>query len=129
MKLLLTSIFVNDPVEAFSFYTDVLGFKEQLFMPEHNLAIVVSPEDPQGTALLLEPSDNPAAKGLQVASYEAGLPSIVLAVPDLEREHARLSALGVVFRKPPTQGEGGFEAVFDDSCGNFIQLLERAGEA
>ena len=121
MKLLLTSIFVNDPVEAFRYYTDVLGFKEQLYMPEHNLAIVVSPEDPEGTALLLEPNDNPAAKGLQVAAYEAGLPSIVFSVPDLKREHERLSAFG----KPPTQGEAGFEAVFDDSCGNLIQLLER----
>lgn len=125
MKLLLASTFVNDPVEAFRFYNDVLGFKEQLYMPEHNLAIVVSPEDPEGTALLLEPSDNPAGKGLQVASYEAELPSIVFSVPDLKREHERLSALGVASRKPPTQGEAGFEAVFGDGCGNLIQLLER----
>lgn len=125
MKILMTSVFVNDPLEAFKFYTEVLGFKEQLYMPEANLAIVVSPEDPEGTTLLLEPSDNPLAKTFQEGIYKAGMPVIVFSVPDVQQAFERLSNLGVTFRKLPTQGEAGFEAVFDDTCGNFIQIYQR----
>lgn len=76
MKIGMTGVFVNDPVAAFRFYNEVLGFKEKLFMPEANLAIVVSPEEPLGTALLLEPTDNPMAKKYQQEIYNAGLPAL-----------------------------------------------------
>ncbi len=124
MKLALVSIHVNDSLEAYTFYTEVLGFQERLFMPEHNLAIVVSPEDPGGTGLLLEPSDSPVAKHYQEGIYRAGLPVIVLSTMDIEKEYERLTARGVSFRKPPTQSEAGLEAVFDDGCGNLIQLYQ-----
>ena len=124
MKIAMTSVFVNDPPGAFRFYTEVLGFRERLFMPEANLAIVVSPEDPDGTGLLLEPNDNPVAKTYQQSLYRAGLPVIVFSAPDVQPEYERLSRAGVVFRQPPTQSEAGVAAVFDDTCGNFIQLFQ-----
>ncbi|MEX0662648.1 MAG: VOC family protein [Balneolaceae bacterium] len=125
MKIQLTSIYVNDPVEAFKFYTEILGFKEQMFMPEANLAIVVSPEEPEGTAILLEPSDNPIAKEYMVKLYEAGLPPIIFSVKDIQNEYKRLTKLDVEFKKKPTQMDWGWEAIFDDTCGNWIQLAQK----
>ena len=124
MKIALTSVTVNSPIEAFTFYTEVLGFIKQLYVPEANLAIVVSPEEPGGTALLLEPNDNPIAKTFQEAVYTAGLPIIVFGVADIQKEYERLNQLGVVFTKPPTQTDWGIEAIFDDTCGNLIQLAQ-----
>ena len=124
MKISVTSVFVDDPLKAFKFYTEVLGFRERLFMPEANLAIVASPEDPEGTGLLLEPNDNPVAKTYQENLYKTGLPVIVFSVPDVPREYERLSRAGVVFRQPPTPTEAGLAAVFDDTCGNFIELFQ-----
>jgi predicted enzyme related to lactoylglutathione lyase len=122
VKIKLTSVFVNSPVEAFRFYTEVLGFVEQMYVPEAYLAIVVSPEAPDGTALLLEPNDNPIARTYQEALYKAGLPPIVFGVEDVQKEYERLSALGVVFTQEPTTAEWGTTAVFDDTCGNLIQI-------
>lgn len=122
MKIGLTSVFVNDPVAAFKFYTEVLGFVEKLFVPDAQLAIVVSPDDRDGTALLLEPNENPIAKSYQEAIYQAGLPPIVLSVTDIQAEFERLKGRGVVFRQEPTKTEWGTLAVFEDTCGNLIQL-------
>jgi len=122
MKIKLTSVFVNDPNKAFKFYTEVLGFVKKLHVPEAYLAIVVSPEEPEGTALLLEPNSNPIAKTYQEALYQAGLPPIVFGVEDIQKEYERLKNLGVVFRKEPTKTEWGTETVFEDTCGNLIQL-------
>lgn len=122
MKIALTSVFVPHPPDAFKFYTEVLGFEEKLFLPDAGLAIVVSPEDPDGTALLLEPNDNPIAKMYQEGLYAAGLPVIVFEVTDLLMESERLDALGVVFRQIPTRTEDGLQAVIEDTCGNLIQL-------
>ncbi|HEX5689482.1 MAG TPA: VOC family protein [Roseiflexaceae bacterium] len=124
MKIKLTSVFVNDPLAAHTFYTEVLGFKSFMFMPEHWLAIVVSPEEPDGTALLLEPNVNLGAKDFQAGIYEAGLPVIVFGVDDIQAEYERLQARGVAFRKPPTPSDFGIEAVFDDTCGNLIQMVQ-----
>ena len=124
MKITLTSVFVNSPVSAFTFYTDVLGFIKRLYMPEANLAIVASPEEPDGIGLLLEPNDNPIAKTYQEALRKAGLPVIVFGVEDIQQEYERLKKLGVVFKKEPTKTDWGTEAVFDDTCGNFIQLAQ-----
>jgi catechol 2,3-dioxygenase-like lactoylglutathione lyase family enzyme len=125
MKIALTSVFVNDPLEAFRFYTEKLGFVEKMYMPEHYLAIVASPEDPDGTGLLLEPNQNLGAREFQKGIYDAGLPIIVFGVPDVQAEYERLRDRGVVFRKEPTKTDWGVEAVFDDTCGNYVQIAQQ----
>jgi predicted enzyme related to lactoylglutathione lyase len=125
MKIVLTSIIVNNPLEAFKYYTEVLGFIEKLYMPEGNLAIVASPEDPEGTQLLLEPNESPFVKSYQEALYSKGLPVIVFGVEDIQNEYDRLKSLGVVFKKEPTKTDWGIEAIFDDTCGNLIQLYQK----
>lgn len=125
MKIAMTSLFVNDPLEAFKFYTEKLGFVEKMYMPEHYLAIVVSPEDPDGTGLLLEPNANLGAREFQKGIYDAGLPVIVFGVPDVQAEYERLKGRGVVFKKGPTKTDWGIDAVFDDTCGNYIQIAQQ----
>ncbi len=122
MKIALTSVFVNSPAEAFKFYTEVLGYVKKLFIPEAALAIVVSQDQPDGTALLLEPNNNPIAKTYQEAIYKSGLPVIVFGTEDIQKDYERLKKLGVVFRKEPTKSEWGTETIFEDTCGNLIQL-------
>jgi predicted enzyme related to lactoylglutathione lyase len=122
MRIKLVSIHVKSPTEAFRFYTEVLGFIERMYVPEANLAIVASPEDPDGTDLLLEPNDNPIAKAYQAGLYGEGLPMIVFGVENLQKEYERLMKMGVVFQKKPTTTDWGIEAIFDDTCGNLIQL-------
>lgn len=124
MKISLTSIPVNSPPEAFTFYTEVLGFVTRLALPEANVFIVVSPEEPAGTGLLLEPNENPLSKNFQEGVYKQGIPLIVFGVADLQQEYEKLKAKGVIFKKPPTKTEWGFEAVLDDTCGNYIQLQQ-----
>jgi len=122
MRITLTSIPVDDPLKAFRFYTEVLGFVERQYMPEANLAIVASPEEPDGTGLLLEPNDNPISKTYQKGVYDAGLPIIIFGVDDIQEEYDRLVKLDVVFTREPTETEFGMVAVLDDTCGNLIQL-------
>lgn len=124
MKITLTSVYVSNPIEAFKFYTRVLGFAEKMFMPDMNLAIVASAEEPQGTALLLEPNENPIAKDYQTALYKAGLPVIVFGVANVQQEYDRLIGQGVLFRKMPTKTDWGIEAIFDDTFGNYIQISQ-----
>ena len=92
-------------------------------MPEAYLAIVVSPEDPDGTALLLEPNGNPIAKTYQEGLYKSGIPVIVFSADDIEKEYERLKDLGVVFKKTPTKTDAGTEAIFEDGFGNLIMLF------
>lgn len=122
MKIAMTGIHVHNPVLAFEFYTKVLGFKEHTFMPEHNLAIVVSPDDAKGTALLLEPSDNPIANAYREGLYKSGIPVIVFGVKDIQQEYLRLQEKGVSFKEAPVKNEWGTQVIFDDGCGNYIQL-------
>lgn len=122
MQIKLVSVIVNDPLEAFRFYTEVLGFVEKVYMPEMHLAIVASPDAPDGAGLLLEPNDNPVASTYQQALYEQGLPCIVLGSDDVQAEYERLSGLGVVFRGEPETTEWGTVALFEDTCGNLIQI-------
>ena len=122
MKVALTSISVNDPIEAFMFYTQKLGFLEKMYKPEMKLAIVVSPEDPDGTAILLEPRGNLGSDIFYDGIYNAGMPVIVFGVDDVEAEFERLKDKGVVFKQAPTKTEWGTQAIFDDTCGNFIQI-------
>lgn len=124
MKIAMTSIHVDDPQEAFKFYTEKLGFKEQMYMPEADLAIVVSKEDPEGTTLLLEPSGNPIAKKYKEGLYEEDIPVIVFGTDDIQNEYEKLKEKGVEFSKEPTKTDWGYEAVFDDTCGNLIQLAQ-----
>jgi len=126
MKIALTSVIVEDPLKAFALYTDTLGFVEKIYIPEANLAIVVSPEDPDGTALLLEPNDNPISRTFQEAVYEQGLPLIVFGVENVQEEYNRLKGLGVAFREEPTTEEWGTTAIFEDTCGNLIQIQQDA---
>lgn len=120
MRLKMASIHVNSPVEAFRFYTETLGFQELLYMAEHNLAIVCAPG--QDVGLLLEPSDNPIAANYKEGVYAAGLPAIVMGVPDVKAEYGRLIGAGVTFSQAPEEDSTGITAVFDDTCGNYIQL-------
>lgn len=124
MRIGITSVFVNDPVKAFTFYTEKLGFIKKMYIPEAWIAIVVSPEDPNGTSLLLEPNHNPIAKTYQQRLYKAEIPVIVFTVDDIQAEFEKLKERGIVFRKEPKKTEYGIEAIFEDSFGNLIQLLQ-----
>ena len=122
MNIAVTSVFVNDPIAAFKFYTEVLGFVEKMYMPEMNLAIVVAPDDPDGTALLLEPNGNLGAKEFQAGVYQADIPMIVFGTKDIQADYARLKQRGVVFRGEPTKTDWGTQVNFEDTSGNLIQL-------
>ena len=122
MKIKLTNILVNDPVKAFKFYTEILGFKELLFMPEAQLAIVVSAEDINGTTLLLEPKGDGFAKNFQETVFEKQLPAIILGDENIHQTFEELKSKGVKFIKEPTKTDWGIIAEFDDTCGNIIQI-------
>jgi predicted enzyme related to lactoylglutathione lyase len=126
MKIALTSLFVDDQRAALAFYTEVLGFTKRHDIPlgDNFWLTVVSPESPDGPELLLEPSGHPAVKPYRDALAEDGIPLAQFAVDDIEAEHARLTGRGVVFTQPPTDIGTAFVAVFDDTCGNLIQLIE-----
>jgi predicted enzyme related to lactoylglutathione lyase len=125
MTIAMTSVYVDDPIRAFAFYTDVLGFDEFQFLPEAQVVVVISPEQPNGTGLLLEPNQNPIASRYQRELYEAGFPVIVFGTTDLQAEYERLTGLGVEFRKPPEETPWGTMADFDDTFGNYIRIIQR----
>ncbi len=124
MRIDLASIFVDDQTAALRFYTEVLGFvkKTEVPMGEHAWLTVVSPENPNGVELVLEPSDHPAVGPFRAALVEDGIPFTSFAVADVHVEHARLTAAGVVFTQQPTAMGPVTTAVFDDTCGNLIQI-------
>jgi predicted enzyme related to lactoylglutathione lyase len=122
MNIKMTSIPVKDPIKAFKFYTNILGFKEHLYMPEAHLAIVVSSEGEKGTTLLLEPIDDKIYRPFQKRVYEKGYPIIILGSNDIAKDYQNLIDKGVVFKTPPTTMDYGTIAIFDDTCGNYIQL-------
>jgi len=123
MRLKMCSIHVQDPAAAHTFYTETLGFETLMAMPEHNLFIIKDPGAGAGSAgLLLEPSDNPIGADYMNALHEAGIPAIVFGVPDVQAEYERLVAAGVTFKGEPSEDPSGISAVFDDGCGNFVQL-------
>jgi catechol 2,3-dioxygenase-like lactoylglutathione lyase family enzyme len=132
MKILLTSVMVDDPERAFAFYKDVLGFvvKIEIDMGEFTWQTLVSPEQPDGVELLLEPNFNPvlngAAQAFQRALVEAGIPATAFAVDDIQQEYARLRALGVEFTSEPTDAGPVIAAVFNDTVGNLIQIYQVA---
>ena len=126
MKIRLTSIFVNDQTQALKFYTDALGFVKKQDFPigAFKWLTVVSPDEPEGTELLLEPNDNSAAKTYQKAMFEQGIPLASFATDDIRMEFERLSKLGVAFRMEPTRMGDTTVAMFDDTCGNLVQLYQ-----
>jgi catechol 2,3-dioxygenase-like lactoylglutathione lyase family enzyme len=128
MRIHLASVLVDDQDKALRFYTDVLGFTEKTNVPigEHRWITVVSAEAPDGTELLLEPDEHPAAKPFKDALVADGIPFTSFAVDDVRAEYERLRGLGVRFTQEPTQMGPVTTAVLDDTCGNLIQIAQRA---
>jgi glyoxylase I family protein len=126
MRIKLTSIMVDDQDKALRFYTEVLGFvkKHDIPLGEYKWLTVVSPEGPTDLELLLEPNANPAGKTFQKAMFEQGIPIAMFEVSDIRGEYERLRGLGVAFRTPPTPAGPVTIAVFQDTCGNLIQLVQ-----
>ncbi|GAA0587170.1 VOC family protein [Kribbella sandramycini] len=125
MRINLVSVFVDDQRKALTFYTDVLGFVKKHDVPLGDAAwlTVVSPERPDGPELLLEPSGHPAVKPYRDALVEDGIPLVQFEVDDVAAEHERLTAQGVEFTHPPTDIGLNLMAVFDDTCGNLVQII------
>ena len=126
MRINITGVTVNDQRKALRFYTEVLGFEKKWDIPigEHFWLTVVSSEDPEGTELLLEPDSHPALKPFKAAMMEDGIPLASFAVTDAQAEYERLSSEGVEFTQPPVDHGTAVTAVFDDTCGNLIQIAE-----
>jgi catechol 2,3-dioxygenase-like lactoylglutathione lyase family enzyme len=126
MKIKLSSVLVDDQDKALKFYTEVLGFVKKMDMPvgKFKWLTVVSPEGPDDIELLLEPNENPAAKTFQEAIFKQGIPLTAFAVEDIQKEYERMKKLGVVFSKEPTKMGPTTVAVFNDTCGNLIQLYQ-----
>ncbi|GAA2788238.1 VOC family protein [Kitasatospora sp. CM 4170] len=126
MKIHLTSVFVDDQEKALRFYTELLGFVKKHDVPlggTDRWLTVVSPEDPDGTELLLEPSGHPAVQPFKTALVRDGIPAASFAVDDVPAEFDRLRALGVHFAQEPREMGPVTTAVLDDTCGNLIQIL------
>ena len=129
MRVNLTSVLVDEQDKALRFYTEVLGFarKHDVPMGEFRWITVVSPEDPDGTEIVLEPDEHPAAKPFKEALVADGIPFTSFAVDDVGAEYERLRGLGVRFTQEPTDMGPVTTAVFDDTCGNLIQIAHQAG--
>jgi predicted enzyme related to lactoylglutathione lyase len=126
MKIKLTSVMVDDQEKALRFYTEVLGFQKKRDFPvgEYRWITVVSPEEPDGTELALEPNANPAAKAFQQAMLSQKIPLAAFYSNDVNGEAARLKALGVAFTQEPARHGPVTVAVFADTCGNLIQMFQ-----
>ncbi len=129
MKIAMTSVLVDDQTKALEFYTGVLGFVKKTDVPlgEHRWLTVVSPDDPDGTELVLEPDEHPAARPFKEALARDGIPFTSFAVEDVNEEFERLSARGVRFTQEPTAMGPVTTAVLDDTCGNLIQIAAHGG--
>lgn len=129
MKIHLASVFVDDQDKALDFYTNVLGFvtKSDIPMGSARWITVASPEDPDGAQLVLEPDDHPAVGPFKEALAADGIPFTSFAVTDVDAEFQRLTALGVTFTQTPMTAGPATTAVFDDTCGNLIQIASLAG--
>jgi catechol 2,3-dioxygenase-like lactoylglutathione lyase family enzyme len=126
MRIYITSVLVDDQEKALRFYTDVLGFvkKKDIPLGEARWLTVVSPDNAEGPELLLEPDGHPAAGPFKRALVEDGIPFTSFAVDDVGAEYDRLVACGVRFTQPPTEMGAVTTAVFDDTCGNLIQIAK-----
>ena len=126
MIVKLTSVLVNDQDKALAFYTEVLGFikKREIPMGEYKWLTVVSKEEQDGTEVVLEPIAFEPAKVYQEALFDAGIPQTAFLVHDIDKEFERLTSLGVKFSMPPTLMGVSKLAVFNDTCGNNIQIFQ-----
>ena len=126
MRIYVTSVLVDDQEKALRFYTDALGFVKKTDVPvgEHRWLTVVAPDAPDGPELLLEPDAHPAAKPFKAALVSDGIPFTSFAVDDVHEEFERLRALGVGFTQEPAEMGAVTTAVFDDTCGNLIQIAQ-----
>lgn len=124
MRIVTTSVLVDDQEKALAFYTDTLGFVTKTDIPagDHRWLTVVSPHAPDGVELLLEPDEHPAARPFKEALVADGIPFTSFAVDDVQAEFDRLTKLGVRFTQPPTEMGPVTTAVLDDTCGNLIQI-------
>ena len=127
MRINLASVLVDDQAKALRFYTEVLGFLPKADIPlgDARWLTVVSPEDPDGTELVLEPDGHPAARPFKDALVADGIPFTSFAVDDVEQEYERLTALGVTFTQQPTRMGPVTTAVLDDTCGNLLQIASQ----
>jgi len=128
MKIVVTSVLVDDQEKALRFYTDILGFVKKQDIPtgDARWLTVVSAQDPDGTELLLEPDAHPAAKPFKKALVDDGIPYASFGVNDVTADFERLSGRGVRFTQAPTEMGPVTTAVFDDTCGNLIQIAQQA---
>ena len=126
MRIYITSVLVDDQEKALRFYTDVLGFVKKNDVPlgEARWLTVVAPDAPEGPELLLEPDGHPAAGPFKEALVVDGIPATSFAVDDVHAEYQRLSGLGVRFTQEPLEMGPVTTAVFDDTCGNLIQIAK-----
>ena len=127
MRIAMVGVFVEDPVKAFKYYTEVLGFEEVMYAPEHHIAIVKSALDSTGTYLLLEPTEPGGieiAKNYKKELYEMGIPVLSFSSDNIEKTAEELKKKGVRFTKDPTKTDWGYESIFDDANGNYIQLIQ-----
>ncbi|MGE7588632.1 VOC family protein [Peribacillus sp. NPDC101480] len=127
MKIIVTSIFVQDQDKALEFYSEKLGFEKKHDVPmgKFRWITLVSPEDHDGTELLLEPNEHPAAKEYQNKIFSEGIPATMFGVSDIRKEYERLLENGVKFTMEPTKMGEVTIAVFDDTCGNLIQIMQQ----
>lgn len=130
MRINLASVLVDDQDKALRFYTEILGFqtKHDVPMGQFRWMTVVSPEDPDGTELVLEPDEHPAAKPFKDALSSDGIPFTAFAVDNVQAEFDRLRALGVRFTQEPTEMGPVTTAVLDDTCGNLIQIQQAGSQ-
>ena len=126
MQIKLNSVLVDDQDKALKFYTEVLGFikKQDIPFGEFRWLTVVSPEEPDGTELALEPDQNPAARTYKQALFEQGIPLTAFAVEDVQKEYLRLKKEGVKFKQEPKKMGDTTFAIFHDTCGNLIQIYQ-----
>lgn len=126
MRVYVTSVVVDDQAKALDFYTRTLGFqvKHDIPLGAHRWLTVVSKEQPGGTEVLLEPAGHPAVVPFRSALVQDGIPWTSFQVDDIDAEVARLKGLGVVFTAEPMDAGTVKMAVFDDTCGNLIQIIQ-----
>jgi predicted enzyme related to lactoylglutathione lyase len=118
---------VNDQEHAVAFYTETLGFKIKADIPmgDYRWLTVVSPDQPDGIELLLEPISFPPSAEYQQTLYDAGIPWTSFAVDDIQKEYERMNKLGVTFKTKSTKMGPVTIAIFDDTCGNLIQIAQQ----
>ena len=126
MRIKLASVYVEDQEKALKFYTQILGFvkKADVKAGNYRWLTVVSPEEQDGTQLVLEPNNNPAAKAYQEAIFNQGVRATTFFVDDIQKEYEKLKKLGVKFTMQPTKVTGSTITLLDDTCGNLIQITQ-----